>query len=32
MFLDWFTLGGVLAIFGIVAVLAYMCRAGGCGS
>lgn len=32
MFLDWFTMGGVIAVLGVVAVLAYMCKTEGCGS
>ena len=32
MFMDGFTLAGLIAVIGIVAVLAYMCKTEGCGS
>jgi len=32
LFLDWFTMGGLIAVFGIVAALAYLCKTEGCGS
>jgi hypothetical protein len=30
MFLDWFSLTGLIAFLGIAAVLFYFCRSGGC--
>ncbi len=32
LFMDWFTMGGLIAVLGIVAVLAYVCKTEGCGS
>jgi hypothetical protein len=32
MFMDWFTAAGLIAVIGIVAVLAYMCKTEGCGN
>jgi hypothetical protein len=32
VFMDGFTLAGLIAVIGIVAVLAYMCKTEGCGS
>lgn len=32
MFMDGFTMAGLIAVVGIVAVLAYMCKTGGCGT
>lgn len=32
MFMDGFTLAGLIAVIGIVAVLAYVCKTEGCGS
>ena len=31
LFMDWFTMGGLLAVMAIVAALAYVCKTGGCG-
>jgi hypothetical protein len=31
MFLDWFTVGGLIAVLGVVITLAYMCMTEGCG-
>lgn len=30
LYLDWFTLTGVVAFLGIAGVLVYFCRTGGC--
>ncbi len=32
MFMDGFTMAGLIAVISIVAVLAYMCKTEGCGS
>ena len=32
MFLDWFTLAGFVSVFGLFALLIYVCKTRGCGS